>query len=371
MKTHEAVFLSLVRNSLWDTQVKVPNDFKDWGHVMHLAKTQAMEGSVANALLDSHDVLSRMRPESNARLNNMLLTNVVMHTMANSSVQRLVSALRDAGIDCVLLKGQGVAANYRYPETRDCGDIDLYVGVENYRKSYDVLKVVVDDIDDYSVLDSNDKHYHAMLSGISIEIHKYSEESNLSSANQVYQSYASKGLSQNLVEVDFGEVKVMTPSDDFNAFYIFIHLWNHFLSIGIGIRQICDLTMFLHERGANVSKEYLREILTDMKLMIPWKTFGCIAVDFLGLPASEFPFYESKYNKAALKVLERILEEGDMGRETEFLRVPDRGYLYEKLFSLRCYIKRFYGLVWLFPLHAFIRFWSAAVSGMRRIFIEH
>ena len=57
MKTHEEVFLSLVRNSLWDARVEVPDGFKDWGLVMRLAKSQAMEGAVAKGLLDSPDVL--------------------------------------------------------------------------------------------------------------------------------------------------------------------------------------------------------------------------------------------------------------------------------------------------------------------------
>ena len=357
MKTHEKVFLSLVRNSLWDAQVKVPADFKDWSLVMRLAESQAMEGNAAKALLDSPDVLSRMRPESRSRLNNMLMTNVVMHSMTNSTIQRVVSVLKDAGIECVLLKGQGLAANYRHPEVRDCGDIDLYVGAENYSRSYEVLKTVADNIDDASVLEREGKHFHALLSGISIEVHRHYDESSASFID----------MSQNLVEMDFGEVKVMTPAEDFNAFYVFSHLWNHFLSVGVGLRQICDWTVFLHAKGKNIDKERLRQVLTDMKLMTPWKTFGCIAVDVLGLPAGEFPFYDAKNRKAAYKVLDRILREGDMGRETEFIRIADRGFLTEKLFSLKFYVKRFYGLMTLFPYHAFCQLCSSVVGGVRRL----
>ena len=371
MQRHEEVFFSLLRNALWDTQAEVPVDFNDWGLVMRLAKCQAMEGAVAKALLDSPDILDRMKPESRPRLSNMLLTNVVMHSMANSAVQVVVEALRKAGVACVLLKGQGVATYYHHPEIRDCGDIDLYVGEEDYHRSYEALKESVDTIDDKSRLDGKGKHYHAQLSGISIEIHKFSDELSSSSDNQVYQRYASEGLSRNLVELDFGEVKVMTPADDFNAFYIFSHLWNHFISIGVGIRQICDLTMLLHVRGADVDKEYLRQVLSNMMLMGPWKTFGCIAVDVLGLPEDEFPFYDSKCAKTAMKVLERIISEGDMGRETEFIRIHDKGYLYEKFFSFRFHVKRFFALSALFPQHAFKQLWFAVSGGIRRMFAQY
>lgn len=370
MKTHEEVFLSLVRNSLWDAQAKVPADFKDWGLLMRLSESQAMEGAVAKGILDSAEVLACLKPKSQSRLNNMLMSNVVMHSQSNSTIQIAVTALRNAGVESVLLKGQGLAANYKCPEVRDCGDIDLYVGLEDYRRSYEVLKDVADAIDDPSVLDGVGKHYHAMLAGISIEVHKHSEVLPSSSVNRRYQRLALNGLSENLVALDFGDARIMTPADDFNAFYIFNHLWNHFLSIGVGIRQVCDLTMFLHARGANVDKDYLRRVLTDMKLMRPWKTFGCIAVDFLGLPSDEFPFYDSKYSKIARNVLERILKEGDMGRETDFVRKKGRGGFYGKIFSLKFYVKRFFYMLKLFPYHAFNRLWFAIVNGIGRIFIK-
>ena len=368
MKRHEEVFLSLVRNSLWDTQVEVPVDFNDWSLIMRLAEAQAMQGSVAKAILDSPAVLSKMKPGTQSKLSNMLMTNVVMHSMANSSIQKLVKALRDVGIECVLLKGQGLAANYKYPDTRECGDIDLYVGIDNYRQSYEVLKDIVDEIDDHTALDKGGKHYHAILSGISIEVHKYSEVLPSPSLDRIYQRHASEGLSQNLVEMPFGEIMVSSPANNFNAFFIFCHLWNHFISVGVGIRQICDWTMFLHRRGANIDTEYLSRILNELKLMTPWKTFGCIAVDVLGLSAEEFPFYDAKYRTKALKVLDRIMTEGDMGRETEFIRVADRGYLYEKLFSLKYYLKRFIGMVSLFPCHAIQQLRYSIISGFKRLF---
>lgn len=368
MEVFKTIFFSLVRNSLWETQVDVPCDFKEWNLVMRLAKVQAMQGCIAKGLLDSQSVIANMKPGVQARMSDVLMTNVGMHSKLNCSLQVLVLALRDAGIECVLLKGQGLASYYTYPDIRQCGDIDLYVGVENYYKSYEVLKAVVNEIDDSSVIEGDGKHYHAKFAGTMIEVHKYSEVFSSSTVDRIYQRYASEGLSHNLVELEFGEIKVNTPADNFNAFYIFSHFWNHFLSGGIGLRQICDWAVFLHARGDKIDKEYLRRILTELKLMVPWKTFGCIAVDVLGLPEVEFPFYESKYRKNALKVLDRILIEGNFGQETEFVRRPTRGYLREKLFSFKCYVKRFSGLVTVFPYHAFQLIFYSITGGIVRLF---
>ena len=368
IKVHEEIYLRLVRNSLWDKHVEVPSDFKDWSLIMYLAESQAMQGTIANALLGCPFVLQKMNTEFQGKMRNVLRSNVIMHSIANSTLQELVMALRKADVECVLLKGQGLAVNYPNPELRECGDIDLYVGTENYHRSYDVLKETVDEIDDISALKKGGKHYHAKLNNISIEVHKYSEVMSSVSLDKLYQGYAFDGLSKNLVELEIGETVVLTPADNYNAFYVFNHFWNHFISVGIGLRQLCDWTMFLHARGANVDKQYLHKILTDMKLMKAWKTFGCIAVDFIGLPQNEFPFYDPKYREKSRGVLKHVLNEGDLGRETEFIRVPNKGYLHEKVFSLKFYLKRFMSMLKLFPQYAFKQLNHSILNGIRLLF---
>ena len=367
MKEYEKVYISLIRNSLWDTKVEVPADFKDWSLVMRLAETQATQGSVTKGILDCPEVLSHISSKKQAELNNMLMTNVVMHSMANSAIQHIVMTLRKAGIECVLLKGQGIAENYTYPDLRECGDIDFYVGLENYHKSYDVLKEFVDKIDDPSVLNGAGKHYHAKLSGISIEVHKFSEVLPSLKFDRIYQCHASKGLTQDLVPVQLGETQVLTTSDNFNAFYIFNHLWTHFISVGAGLRQVCDLTMFLHARSSYIDREYLRTTLIDMNLMKPWKIFGCVCVDIVGLPRDEFPFYESKYRKNAFRVTKHILVDGDLGRETGFIRKANRGLLIEKVFSLNFYLKRFCFTMTVFPKHALRQLYFSVINGFKNI----
>ncbi len=368
MKAYEEVFFSLVRNSLWDSPVEVPPDFKEWKRVIRMANAQAMHGAVAKGLLASPEILNPLPESVHVKMNNMMMTNVYMHTKANSYVQLLVNSLRGAGIEPVLLKGQGLAVYYSNPHVRQCGDIDLYVGVENYRKAYEVLKDVVDEIEHVSVLDGEGKHFHAQLSGTMIEVHKFSEVSSSTWFDGIYQRYASVGLSENLLDVEFGDIRVATPADDFNSFYIFSHLWNHFLNGGVGLRQVCDLAIFLHSRSVAIDQVYLRKILTDMKLVTPWQTFGCIVVDVLGLPENEFPFYNPKCRKKAFKVLKRILKEGNFGKQTEFVRRPNRGYLRDKFHSFKCYVKRYFGMLPLFPSHVLRTFAHSVFGGFGRVF---
>ena len=352
MKDYEKVFLSSIRSSLWGVPVDVPMGFSDWDNVLRLAREQSMLGLVSNCILENSEIINSLPASYQKKMKSFLITNMMTHSRLNNSLILAVATLNKAGISPVLLKGQGLARNYRSPELRQCGDIDLYVGVNNYKKSYDALHFIVSDIDDVSELYNATKHFHAQISGTIIEVHKFADIHYSPTFNNIYQSYADEGLTSGLVELDFGGIKVNTPSDNFNAFYVFNHLWHHFISSGVGLRQVSDLAMFLHSRAGKLDLDYLKNLLSKMKLMIPWKTFGCIAVDMLGLPADEYPFYEPRFRDKSLKVLRRILSEGNFGQQTSFFRKHTRGYLYEKIFSFKCHIVRFWGMLTIFPFHA-------------------
>lgn len=363
MKGYEKVFFGLIRSSLWGTEVEIPEGFSEWDRVFRLAKEQSMLGLVAKRVMDMQDLFASLSEKVQAKLKKFLITNMMTHSRLNSVLVHVVAAFEKEGINPVLLKGQGVASNYPTPELRQCGDIDLYVGVEGFLKSHEVLKSIADELDDLSTLHAPVKHYHASVGSVMIEVHQYAEIHSSSSFNAIYQKYADAGLRDSLVKVRFGEVDVNTPSDNFNAFYIFNHLWDHFMSGGIGLRQVCDWMMFMHSRAGKIDRNYLKNVLDEMNLMLPWQTFGCIAVDVLGMPSSEFPFYDSGLRRKSEIVLKRILREGNFGQQTSFVRKPTHGYVYEKLFSLKCYFERFFGMVRLFPFHASMQVWHSVRNG--------
>ena len=176
MRKHEEVFFSVLRTALWDQPFEAPADFRGWGRVMSLAKSQAMMGHVGDVLLKHSQVLKVFSPMGLEKLQEMPLNIMAMHTTLNNTLILIVKTLRDNGIEPVLLKGQGLAQYYPEPLLRQCGDIDLYVGEENYEKAYDALKPVVNDIDDRTLALNRGKHFHSYIGSVVIEVHKYTED---------------------------------------------------------------------------------------------------------------------------------------------------------------------------------------------------
>ena len=57
----------------------------------------------------------------------------------NEELKNVFTLYQANGLTPILLKGQGVALNYRQPKRRQCGDIDVYLG-EDMEKANDLLR---------------------------------------------------------------------------------------------------------------------------------------------------------------------------------------------------------------------------------------
>ena len=366
MTEHEKVFFSILRSALWGTPVEVPEGFSQWNMIMKLAKTQALMGLVGDVLLTRHEIRETLLPKLIEKLQDIPMTNVGMHSQMNMTLQLLVLTLRKAGIEPVLLKGQGLSRYYPLPELRQCGDIDIYVGKENYAKAYDAILPIVSEIDGKAKI-WNWKHFHASIGSVMIEVHQKADRMSCHRADILYQTYIKKGLSDELCSIRFGEMDVMTPNDTFNAFYVFHHLWRHFISSGVGLRQFCDWACFLHTHVGKLDLPYLKKMLEDLGFMKPWQVFGCFFVKDLGLPEEEFPFYNKKYVGMVDRVREYVMIDGNFGVNTGYARVRNHSYLHEKLISLKFHVSRFFRMFSIFPKHTMLRLWYMLRDGVAQV----
>ena len=289
MKQFEEVFLDILKAGMWGVRPQVPEGFDEWVSVVRLAKSQSVLGVVGNGLLSDAELSQRVPKDLRDKVKKFVMSSMMTHNLLNGTLVKVVSTLRDNGVESVLLKGQGLARNYPQPELRQCGDIDLYVGLENGERVREILAPIAEKVDEAERVNVG-KHYHVtMPGGVEVEVHRLTDLIVSSKRNVIYQAASDKGTSTGLVTYDFGGTAVNTPADDFNAFFIFNHLFHHFLTSGIGLRQFCDWMMFLHARKGRLDLEYLGKLLSDMDMMKPWKVFGCVLVKLLGMPAKHQP----------------------------------------------------------------------------------
>lgn len=366
------VFFSLLRSSLWGSEqdVDVANlSRKDLGGVVKMAKSQTVLGLIAHELMTRNEFADLLGSESRERLTMMVQENFFTYQRLNAVLLTIVLELRKHGIDPVLLKGQGISKYYPIPELRQCGDIDIYVGQEKFEKACDVIGAMSTPEDHQGDIPSL-KHYHTRIGHAFIEIHRYTDVYWPKRYDRVYQKISDAGMHSNLVPLDFVDAEVLTPSVDFNVFFIFNHFWHHFIADGVGLRQICDWVMLLHASYGKIDLNNLSDMLARIKLMKEWKVFGCIAVEALGLPADEMPFYDTRYRRKASKVLDLILLEGNFGRENLKGYKRPKGYFSGKFYSFIRRFRRNLRVLCLFPAESIRHILKIIVCGISVMFYD-
>ncbi|MEE0234690.1 MAG: nucleotidyltransferase family protein [Bacteroidales bacterium] len=366
MERHEEVFFSLLRNAFWGTPVEIPEGFADWGKVARTAKIQSALGVAGDIMLSDTGIASAISQELRTRIKTFIMANIMTHGKLNGVLVNVVSQLSAAGIRPVLLKGQGLAQYYPKPELRQCGDIDLYVGLERYSDSYDVVKPLATQIDDRKALEVG-KHYDFFVGKVAVEMHRYSDRYPTSRLDRIYQEVSLRGLNENLVPLVFSSQEVYTPSDEYNAFYIFSHLFHHFLINGLGARQLCDWMLFLRSRSSHIDMQSLKTTLGRLDMLKPWQAFGCVLVKYFGMPADSFPFYDAAQEGKAAKIVKRLLNEGNFGKERDVYKKRGKIYIINKTWAMFAHIGRSLGLLFLFPRHSFRQIWHTISNGFAKV----
>ena len=366
------LFFNILKSALWGLDDRLDASSLSRDDVMaalRIAKAQTVLGMVANEVMQTSSLSCLLNEADKAGLKRFVMSNLTTGQMLNNALINIVLELRKYGIEPVLLKGQGVAKYYPMPELRQCGDIDVYVGQDNFAKACEVIGEMSSPEDHQGDIPSL-KHFHTRIGHAFIEIHRYTDVYWPKRYDRVYQKISDAGMHSDLVPLDFAGVPVMSPSVDFNVFFIFNHFWHHFIADGVGLRQLCDWVRLMHVNHGKINLDYLSDVLGKMRLMKEWQVFGYIAVNTLGLPADEMPFYDPKYKKTAEKVLELIMLEGNFGMENRKDYKRPKGYVAGKWYSFKRRFGRNLRVLSIFPMESLRHITKVFICGIGVMFSD-
>lgn len=365
MKIHQEILLELVRCALWGTRPKIEK-IPDWSLLLRLAERQTLIGLVAEAV---QCLPADLAPGQKERdwLRARVFRIYQSHALLNGKVAQVKSLMDTNGIRSVLFKGQGMARNYPNPLSRQCGDIDLYVGERQFLKAMDILEPGEEhDVKKYAHL----KHFNTNSDGVEIELHRIAEILPGLRADALFQRWTVQKLEESeLRKVEIGGVEVNLPPVDFDALYIMNHAWHHFMQGGIGLRQLCDWSVYLHRFHEQINQEVLRENLRRFGLTRAWQIFASVAVKCLGLPAHECPLYTGEYDGRVSKVMDVIWQEGNFGHHSDLRKTPrPKGHFAGKFYSFRMNTSRIIKILSISPVDVLYSWVYYFINGMRNVF---
>ena len=364
MTNTEVQYFALLQAAIWNRPVAYEGAI-DWPNVMQLAQhhaTLTLLCDVASKMNDGRQPDAEMLGKMKA----LMRSNLFFHIKLRQSMLQAVKMLREHDIEPVLLKGFSLAALYPNPALRQFGDIDLYVGLEKFHEACAVLRAMPGSYNWGTILDSG-RHFNIEFGEYSIEIHRVSSEVLEAEENAIYTELEHQGLVINTEEVELEGARLHVPSKDFMAFFTFYHAWHHFLTTGVGWRQLCDLAMVLHTYHGQINEDQLRRGLEGMHLMKPWQAFGTLLVQHLGLSESEVPFYTTKLHRTPKKLYSFIMREGNFGRREAFKLKRPKGYLLRKAHAFICICIDFFRTYRVFPQVAFRELVHSLKQGFTKV----
>lgn len=363
MTNAEKQYFALLQSAIWNKPVAIDGAI-DWQTVMRLAEHHATFTLLC-------DVASKMpadqQPDAEmlGRMKNQMRANLFFHLRLRQTLLQAVKMLRDNGIESVLLKGFSLAQYYPNPSLRQFGDIDLFVGLEKFHEACAVLRTLPGSYNWGVILDSG-RHFNIEFGDYSVEIHRVSSEIEDEEVEPIYMEIERQGLFVHSREVELEGAKLRVPSKEFMVFFTFYHAWHHFLTTGVGWRQLCDLALVLHAYHGQINTEQLSRDFESLHLMQPWQTFGYLIVHQIGLPETEMPFYNTSMRHRATKLYDYIMEEGNFMRNQGFRGKRPKTFFLRKLHTFICIIIDFWRMVWVFPETAFLELRSLIRQGFAR-----
>lgn len=363
-------FLALVRAGLWGREVRLSTfERADLAQVLRLAQEQSIVGLVAAGLERAADL--KVPFEMSMWIAADVLRMEQRNKAMNEFVARLMLQLRDAGVNALLVKGQGVAQCYERPLWRASGDIDLLLSAEDYERAKKVLMPLAKEVKpEYSSM----KHMGMVLDGgFIVELHGTLHSRLGGRVDRMIDSVQEDALANGNVRVwRDGDTDVLIPAPDDDVIFLFTHILSHFYIEGIGLRQICDWCRFLWTYRDKLDRGLLERRLRAMGLLTEWRAFAAMAVNWLGMPAEAMPLYydSARWSRKGDGILAFVLECGNFGRNLRGGIEPAKSYFGSKARSLWRKVRDFSRHMRLFPWDS-LRFfggffWDGVTLAVRR-----
>ncbi len=331
-------FFYLLRAGLWaDDESPLVGNLRlsdsEWAEIHRIAREQSVTALVLDGVLrlDEAQLPSRMLLlRWTAELDAIENINLRM----NEAIAALSRLFKRHGLHPVLLKGQGVAANYARPEIRECGDIDLYFSHEGEQLEAEHI------MRNNGISFEHDAECstHFLWKGFTVELHTALYDMKAYCARRALSNPLWRKLQPFAVEGAEEEIDV--PQAEACLALLSTHVLKHVLGRGIGLRQFCDLARTYRAFHSPQHLEALRKLYSEMHLT-QWSTLlHAFLHERLGVPYEEMPAQQPASPPNTDALLAIVLRGGNFGHYAKGkVNERSRYALVRKASTLLCFAK--------------------------------
>ena len=272
----------------------------------------------------------------------------------------LCGKLKEADIPVAVLKGVATASYYPVPELRKSGDVDLLLlDQSKLKKACQVLEVA-----GCKVLEEQPSLHHVVLEsseGIEIELHTMLAEPFDNEKINHFLELCQKEV----IETEIMGVTLPIFNTAYHAYELLLHMLQHFLRAGFGLKLLCDWVVFWNTPSTIEEREKYNKLIQQSGLKGFSDMISQVCVKYLGLApqVEEWMKFEHKY--PVEEFLEEIFDAEEFGKNSNARMVGLRdnnlwGYVWEFHHQMHLNFPRagkvflFWPLLWVITLIRFL-----------------
>ncbi len=318
----EEYLLYLVKCSLqpekqWEM---MPKEGFLWEKVFEIAENHRVLPLLYDLLIQEEDLTKELRQRLQKNANQTVLQQYRLLFLSKS----LVEILEQETIKCAILKGVTIGEYFPVPELRKSGDIDLLLlEPKELDKAKEVLLR-----NGFLIKEEQLALHHLTFTteeGIDIEMHTMLAEPFDNEKMNAYLRNTLEVCKTGVSPKSVLGVELPVLSKAYFGFELLLHMLQHFLRSGFGLKLLCDWVVFWEDTATKEEQEvYLRLVTeTGIKNFSDIVTLTCI--QYLGMDAKKVKWMEYAEDYSVEAFLKEILIAEEFGKSDVHRMVVMRG----------------------------------------------
>lgn len=241
MNTAQKQFLKILSSAIYNKEIEFdPKEKIKWKSIIEEARAHNVTGLIYSSISRS-EYLNTIDKKSLEQLKKETFLTGVSQIQHINQVSKVLNKLNNEKIPVIVLKGLVIRELYPKPELRTMCDADILVKEEDIEKVKDELNQL-----GYKIYSSDEKHIVFQHEDhLPIEVHWTLTNRKYYNGRPIFEYH----LWEDIMKVKVGDIVACSLSYEDLAVHLCVHLAAHCTSSGFGIRQLCDLVLFVKTKG--------------------------------------------------------------------------------------------------------------------------
>lgn len=287
----------------------------DWQKVLAAAKRQKVEYLVAYALKRNPQLMcpSEIRDPLLKEARTIMVSNAVH----KRGIFQLLEDMEAAGISAVLLKGYAIADCYALPESRMCGDADIWINPKDEDRACEFMKEQGFTVEPRWKNGHHAVCNHPMLGCVELHVILYDEIvedvwfGKMDGSEFVVEPYLQ-------MSTDDGKYQTLGYTDHF--IFLVLHMIKHFILSGLTVQMMLDVALYFKQHAAQIDAERVWNTINSLHY---GKLLNCILwamIRYCGFKQNDFPEICEDEPEQVAEILSDLEEGGWMGWQDKSAR---------------------------------------------------